>query len=220
MTQMPPWTYSQLESFETCPRKFYHLKVARDVVEPPSPHAEWGTRVHTALENYVKAGTPLPEGMTQWNDIIGKIAKLTGEKHCEMKMALDKNFQPADWKQSWTRGIADLTVLYGSNAATIDYKTGKRKPSEQLDLYAAYTFAYYPKVERVTTMFVWLKERRVDKKQVHRDELPVIWQSFLPRVAKLESAYERESWPERPSGLCKAYCPIYTCKFNGQRGRR
>jgi len=26
----------------------------------------------------------------------------------------------------------------------MDYKTGKRKPSEQLDLYAAYVFHYYP----------------------------------------------------------------------------
>lgn len=219
MTQMPPWTYSQLESFETCPRKHYHLKVARDVVEPPGPHAEWGTRVHTAMENYIKEGTPLPEGMTQWDGILGKISSIKGDKHCEMKMALDKHFQPAEWKQSWTRGIADLTVLNGDKAATMDYKTGKRKPSEQLDLYAAYTFAYYPQVQQVTTMFIWLKERKVDKKVVQRDEVPMIWQGFLPRVARLERAFETGKWPARPSGLCKAWCAVKTCEFNGQRGK-
>lgn len=29
------WTYSHLEAFETCPRKFYHTKVLHDVDEPP-----------------------------------------------------------------------------------------------------------------------------------------------------------------------------------------
>lgn len=131
---MPPWTYSQLDSFETCPRKFYHLKVARDIVEPPSPHAEWGTRVHTAFEEWIKNGSPLPEGMTQWQSLAEKLAKLPGEKLCEQKMALDKNFQPTDWKTSWTRGIADLLVIHKDRAVVADYKTGKRKPTEQLDL--------------------------------------------------------------------------------------
>ena len=217
--QMPPWTYSQLDSFETCPRKFYHLKVARDIVEPPSPHAEWGTRVHTAFEEWIKNGSPLPEGMTQWQSLAEKLAKLPGEKLCEQKMALDKNFQPTDWKTSWTRGIADLLVVHKDRAVVADYKTGKRKPTEQLDLYAAYIFAHYPQVKVVTTAFVWLKDRKIDKKEVTRDEVPVVWSGFLPRVRKLESAYERDSWPERPSGLCRAYCPVYACKFNGKRGK-
>lgn len=217
--QMPPWTYSQLDSFETCPRKFYHLKVVRDIVEPPSPHAEWGARVHTAFEEWIKNGSPLPEGMTQWQSLAEKLAKLPGEKLCEQKMALDRNFQPTDWKTSWTRGIADLLVVHKDRAVVADYKTGKRKPTEQLDLYAAYTFAHYPQVKVVTTAFVWLKDRKIDKKEVTRDEAPIVWSGFLPRVRKLESAYERDSWPERPSGLCRAWCPVTACKFNGQKGK-
>ena len=217
--QMPPWTYSQLDSFETCPRKFWHLKVARDIVEPPSPHAEWGTRVHTAFEDWIKNGSPLPEGMTQWQSLAEKLAKLPGEKLCEQKMALDKNFRPTDWKTSWTRGVADLLVVHKDRAVVADYKTGKRKPTEQLDLYAAYTFAHYPQVKVVTTAFVWLKDRKIDKKEVTRGEVPIVWSGFLPRVRKLESAYERDSWPERPSGLCRAHCPVTTCKFNGKRGK-
>jgi hypothetical protein len=533
MTQMPPWTYSQLDSFETCPKKFYHLKVVRDITEEQGPHAEWGTRVHTAFEDFIAKGDPLPDGMTQWQPLADKLARLPGERFPEFKFSLDKNFQPADWKNSWSRGIADLLVVKGSKAVVADYKglpldtwlptptgwttmgavavgdtlfsesgeqctvigksevkhlpcyritfddtstvtcdeehlwklsggevvnvralrkndriavasplalpdvelpldpyvlglwiadgkhssgeiskpdaevwaevqrrgydvnmatggskacptrtvkgirgtlaaigllgvqkkripgaylragyqqrldllrglmdgdgsvnptrkqcvysttnsdlasdicellrslgqrplrsevlahgfgkyvtafpvsfrpiginpfllprkrdrvgswgpglsavrrvvsvesvpsvptqcikvdspdhtflctvnmvpthnTGKRKPSEQLDLYAAYTFAYQPQVEVVTTAFIWLKEKRIDKAERRREDLPDIWQKLMPRVRKLESAYERESWPERPSGLCKAYCPVTTCKFNG-KGRR
>lgn len=210
----PPWTYSQLDAFETCPRKFYHTKVKRDVVEPPSVHAEWGTRVHTALENYFVSGEPLPDGMTQWKSLLDKLAALPGEKHTEYKYALNRNFEPTDWKQSWTRGVADLVVIYKDKAAVLDYKTGKRKPAEQLDLYAAYVFAHHPSIEQVTTGFVWLKDKRIDWKPIHKNDLSTVWQSFLPRVARLESAYERDRWPARTSGLCNGWCPVVSCEFN------
>jgi PD-(D/E)XK nuclease superfamily len=214
---MPAWTYSQLDSFESCPKKFYHLKVVRDVVEPPSVHTEWGTKVHTAFEDFINKGDPLPEGMTQWQSLANKLAKLPGQKLTEVKFAIDANFQPAQWKTSWSRGIADLLVIHGEKAAVMDYKTGKRKPTEQLDLYANYVFHHYPQVNKVTTGFVWLKERRIDWKPLDRTSLPVTWQSLLPRVRKLESAYERDSWPARPSGLCNGWCPVTSCSFNRPR---
>jgi hypothetical protein len=214
---MPAWTYSQLDSFESCPKKFYHLKVIRDIVEPPTEHTVWGTKVHTAFENFILHGELLPEGMTQWQPIANKIAKLGGEKHAELKFAIDKNFQPADWDNAWSRGIADLVVINGKNAVVMDYKTGKRKPTEQLDLYAAYVFHYYPEVQEVTTVFVWLKEKKLDKKKVMRKELADVWQGLLPRAIRLERAYDKEEWPARSSGLCKAWCPVITCSFNGKR---
>ena len=99
----------------------------------------------------------------------------------------------------------------------LDYKTGKRKPSEQLDLYAAYIFAHYPEVEDVKTIFVWLKEQKTDKKRFNRDELPIIWREFIPKVARLESAYNRDSWPAKPSGLCNGWCPVKTCQHYKER---
>lgn len=187
-SDMPAWTYSRLESFETCPRKFYHLKVIKDVVEPPSVHADWGTRVHTALEDFVKHGVVLPEGMTQWEPLALKIARLPGDKLPEYQFALDRDFSPVDWGQAWTRGIADLLVLNGDKAAVMDYKTGKRKPSEQLQLYAAYTFATFPEVQQVTTAFVWLKDRKIDKAALSRANAAGVWRELVPRVRRLEHA--------------------------------
>lgn len=214
---MPPWTYSQLESFESCPRKFYHLKVARDVVEPPTIHTQWGTEVHTAMENRILHGTPLPEGMTQWEPIASKIQALPGIKLTEEKFAIDRNFQPTDWSTAWSRGIADLTVLNRRVGAVADYKTGKRKPTEQLDLYAAYVFAYHPQIEKVNTAFIWLKEKKTDTNTIRRDELPALWRSFLPRTIRLEDAYQRDKWPAKPSGLCNGWCPCTGCEYNKRK---
>ena len=210
---MPAWTYSQIDSFESCPRKYFHLKVLRDIKEPPTEATIWGEKVHTAMEYRIKEGTPLPEGMTQWEGIAAKFEALPGDKHCELQMAVDKNFQPAEWGNAWSRGIADLLVIHGDQAGIFDYKTGKRKLTEQLQLYAGYTFAKYPQVNYVTTGFVWMRDKKIDKAKFHRDEVPAIWREFLPRVRKLESAYERDAWPCRPSGLCRGWCPVKTCEF-------
>jgi hypothetical protein len=213
-----PWTYSHLDQHEQCPRRFYEVKIAKRFIEPPSEHIKWGNEVHTAFEKRVLDHMPLPDGMKQWEAIAAKLAALPGQKFAEKKMALNKAFQPCDYWQSWTRGQPDLLVVNSRKAAVVDYKTGKRKPSEQLDLYALYVFSYYPDVEYVDTAFVWLKEKRIDRKTIVRSEIPNTWQSFLPRVAKLESAYERESWPAKPSGLCKGWCPVTNCEHFRTKG--
>jgi len=88
---MQAWTYSHLDKFETCPKQFYHGNVARDYVSQPTEATKWGERVHTAFENWINEGTPLPEGMTQWQPIADKIAAMPGEKNAEGKIAIDRN---------------------------------------------------------------------------------------------------------------------------------
>jgi hypothetical protein len=208
------WTFSRLESFESCPKKFYHLTVVKDVVEPPSDAIKWGHLVHTAFENLIKDGTPLPDTMQHWSGIAAKLLQLKGEKLTEQPMALTKAFQPAEWGNAWTRGIADLLVIDGDTATVIDYKTGKRKPTEQLALYAAYVFAAYSGIKTVKTAFIWLKEKKIDKEVFSREQLPEIWQSFLPRVRRLEIAYEKGAWAPKPSGLCRGWCAVKQCEHN------
>ena len=207
------WTYSTLELFESCPSKFFHLRVARDFKDKPYEHRQWGQEVDQALEQRVLNGTPLPDGMQQWEGIMSKIAGLPGEKYPQIKLAVSESFGKAPWAASWSRGQLDLLVVNGNTATALDYKTGKRKPSEQLQLYAGYTFSNYPKVEVVQTAFVWLKDRKLDRANFQREQVSDIWGEFVPRVARLQAAYKHEKWPERPSGLCRGWCPVTSCKF-------
>lgn len=210
---IPAWTFSQLEKFQNCPRQYYHVRVLRDVIEPPTEATKWGEKVHLAMEHRIQDGTELPDGMKQWEPLAKKLEQLPGQKYCEVKMSVDKNFQPSGWSNAWSRGIADLLVVNGTKAVNLDYKTGKRKLTHQLMLYAGYTFAMYPQVNEVETGFVWMKDKKIDKEKFERDQIPVIWNTFLPVVRKLESAYERDAWPCRPSGLCRGWCPVKQCEF-------
>src|SRR5580765_7051056 len=211
---MKPWSYSNLEKFENCPRQFHEVKVLKSVVEPESEHQLWGKRVHTAFEDCIKSGgkVPLPEGMKHWQSIVDKVLAMEGAQiFTEVEVALDGNLRPAEWDNCWTRGVIDVLVLGETSALVIDWKTGKRKPTEQLKLYAAYVFALYPRIKIVHAALVWLQEKRIDKETIKRSESYNIWQGFIERVARLRSAYQRDSWPERPSGLCKNHCPIRSC---------
>jgi hypothetical protein len=217
---MKPWSYSTLEKYELCPRQFHDLKVVRTVIEPTNEHQLWGKEVHTAFEECIKSNgaLPMPEKMKLWQPMVDKVLAMKGAQvYTEMEVALDENFQPADWEDCWTRGVIDVLIVGKTSAVIIDWKTGKRKPTEQLKLYAAYVFAMYPNVQEVHTALVWLQSKRIDKETIERREVPFIWQGFIERAERLRSAYERDSWPETPNGLCAKWCPITRCKYNGRR---
>lgn len=214
---MNAWTFSSLEKYQTCPKQFYHVRVIKDVKEPPSEHTIWGEKVHQAFEDFIKSDKFLPKEMSIWEGFLAKVKRLKGEKHTEIKLAVDKNFQPCDWDTSWSRGIVDLLCVNGDTAVVMDYKTGKRKPSDQLSLYAAYVFAHYPSVQKVSTAFVWLKDRKIDRNIFTRDDIASIWQQFLPTVRKIEVSHETNKWPAKPSGLCRQWCHVLDCEHNGRK---
>lgn len=218
MATTPPWSHSTLTSFETCPRRYYQTKVTREIKEPQTEATIWGNTVHQALENRAKSGQPLPEAIKSYEPLVDKIIAREGRRLVEEKMAIDSNFAPADWGKSWARGIVDLGIVDTKKAYLFDWKTGKRKAdSDQLKLMGLLAMHTYPWVEEVKTGFVWLKDNKIDQEVFTREQIPVLWMDFLPRVQRMENAYSKDRWEPKPSGLCKAWCPCTGCEFNGRR---
>ena len=57
---MVQWSYSSINLFKQCPKKYYHLRVAKDIKESTSEAMLYGSRVHKIAEEYVRDGTPIP----------------------------------------------------------------------------------------------------------------------------------------------------------------
>lgn len=221
---MPPWSYSGLTSFETCPKRYYHIKVAKDVTDAPGEAARWGSAVHKHLEDRVRDGIPLPPIIAGYEALVAPVINSSGTKLVEQQFAVTSGLQPANWTASdaWCRGIVDLGVLSSTktSAVLLDWKTGKRKPdNDQLMLFAGLAFSHYASLKTVQTGFVWLKENKIDKKTFTREDVPVIWQQFVPRVKRMERAYQTDTFPPKPSGLCRNYCPVpnNVCQFSGKK---
>ena len=218
------WSYSALTSFETCPRRHYLTRIAKKVVEPESEAIKWGNRVHAAMEAYLLFGTDLPAGMEQFAALAGKIKAKGAEPdasiEAERKVCLNDSYKPVTYfaKDAWVRGVLDLSVKKRSKLFVGDWKTGKPKPaSDQLKLFAALAMETDPEVEEVVTAFIWLQPGTLTIDRFTREDLPGIWQEFIPRVARLQHAVTADKFPPRPSGLCRNWCPVgkHNCDYCG-----
>jgi hypothetical protein len=70
-------------------------------------------------------------------------------------------------------------------------------------------------VVAVEGAYYWAKEKRFDPNRIHRDYMKVLWSKFLPRVERFEEAFKKDEFPAKENGLCKKWCKVKSCPFNG-----
>lgn len=208
------WSFSVLSVFETCRKKYYHLKVLKDAKDGDSEAAREGKEVHVAMHKRVLQGVALPVPLRQHEKIAARFANAKGQKFGEMKMCLNNNFEPVDWfaKDAWVRAIVDLLIVNGDTATIIDWKTGKIKLDwTQLRLAAAVLARLMPEINNFKLVFVWLRDSKISTESITRSELKsVVWMDLLPRVKEIEIAKQTTDFPASESGLC-GWCPVTQC---------
>lgn len=216
-----PWSPSGLKGFETCARQFHALRVTKTATDTPGAAAQFGVYGHKAFEDAVRDGTPLPVDLKNYGPNIDRIRALPGEKFAELKLAVREDWTPTgfDEPDAWHRGIIDLLVLDGARAGIIDYKFGKpHRDMSQLLANATTVFAAHPAVKVIDTRYWWIaKGGHTTPLRVHRGDLPAVQAKFRSRVARIDTAFARDIWPPTPSGLCKNYCTVFSCEFNGRK---
>jgi hypothetical protein len=220
---MPAWSYSSIKTFDQCAKKYFHLKVVKDVKDEPGEAADYGTAVHEAAELFIKDGTPIPEKFAFMRPIVEPLAKKKGTKATEIKLGVTSDMKPCGFfdKNVWYRGIADLLILNGSEAWLIDYKTGKNAKyadMKQLDLLAGAIFIHYPEVETIKSALLYVVSQEMPRKIHHRQHLPTYMGVFDTQLDQLEAAMEHGVWNANPSGLC-GWCPVETCEHWRPRRR-
>jgi hypothetical protein len=209
MASVVPWSWSSLQSFETCPRRHYLTKISKEVVEPTTAALAEGRAVHKALENGVN-GQPMTGFYQKYKPLVDKVRAASGAKYAEIKFGVTKNFHRTGFfdKDVWARGVLDVAVVGPKTGVVLDWKSGKPKvDSDQLKLFSAAGFGMYPFLQKIKAGYVWLEHDRIDTETYVREDVPEIWGEFIPRVRRMEIALERNDWPVKPSGLC-GWCPV------------
>lgn len=207
------WSYSALTEFENCPKKYYHLRVIKDVKDEDNQWSGEGKQVHEALYKRVVDGTPLPLNLRMYEPMAAKFADAPGDKYGEMKFALTREFQPTEFfaNDVYIRAIIDLLIVRGKHAIIVDWKTGKVKDDfTQINMSAAVLSQFMPELETFTVAYVWLKSRNVSQATMRRSDMPSVWGDLLPRATRIEEARSTTTFSAKPSGLC-AYCPVKAC---------
>jgi hypothetical protein len=220
---MPAWSYSSIKTFDQCPKKYFHLKVAKDVKDEAGEAADYGTAVHEAAELFITQGTPIPEKFAFMRPIVEPLARKRGDKLAEIKLGVTEELQPCGFfaKDVWYRGIADLLIVNGSKAWLVDYKTGKNAKYadiKQLDLLAGAIFIHYPEVETINSALLYVVSHEMPRKIHHRQHLLSYMNVFETQLDRLEAAMDNGVWNPNPSGLC-GWCPVETCEHWRPRRR-
>lgn len=216
------WSYSALEAYETCPKRFWHLNVAKDIKEEKSEAQMEGIQVHKAIEDFIMRGKPLPVGLVHMEKVYAPYRAaclaLPGSVYGEQKLAITAEYVPTGWfaDDVWFRTILDLMVVGDKHAVVVDHKTGKTKNDmTQLELMAAVGFLIRPQLEVIDAAYVWTKSGKVTGKRIHAEDCIDIWSNILPRVERLQEAHRKTEFPPTHSGLCKRYCPVTSCPYHG-----
>lgn len=215
------WSYSSISLFQQCPRKYYRLRVKKDIVEPPAVHLDYGKEVHKAAEDYVCNDKSLDPRYAFIKPTLDALKSLPGMKLCEYEMGLTKEFQPCGFfdKEVWFRGIADLLILDGDHAHLVDYKTGKSSQyadTKQLELLALLVFKHFPHIKTIKAGLVFVVAEDLVKAAFSDDVQEQAWSKWLPEIQRLEKALETDVWNARPNFTCRKFCPVLDCEHNGK----
>lgn len=217
------FSFSALTMYEQCPKKYFHIYVAKDAKDEDSSWAQDGKDIHEAMKARVMKGTPLPLPMRHMEVIAKRFADIPGEKHAEMKLAINRKFEPVDYfaPDVYVRVVIDLAIIQPLNATekkalVIDWKTGKVKPDEitQNALNCAVLSRWMPEVGLFKPLYVWLAAKTITPNPPKTFTLSMfqnkVWNDILPRANAIEEARKTTDFPAKESKLC-AYCPVRQC---------
>jgi hypothetical protein len=221
------FTYSKLKSFEQCPLQ--HKWVTLDKtpgMEPSGDAIDYGNRVHAIFKTALQDNMAIARTMKHLQYWVDWVKTLPGELYVENKWGLDKEYQPVDFftNQAWMRFIADVAVVGDRVGWLIDWKTGKRiEEPLQLWLGALCMFQYFPQLEIIDSMFVWLKEDNGDNSDecisaetIKRSDVSEIWDQLLPRITEYEATINTGIFHPRPGFHCR-WCRVSTCQHFGAK---
>lgn len=218
------WSWSRLKNWRVCPKRHYHVDLAKDFVEVEGEQLKWGNQLHEAMARYIERGVPLPKTMERYEAAAKQIVQhkdAGADVRVELKLAMDDQYRPTQWFDgaTWFRGVVDVMYLapHTRTAAALDWKTGKIEPSyEQLALNAALIFAHYgDDVDTVITQYQWLAYDDDTTETIDRDKVAKTLASLMPEVKQMEEAARTVTYPPKPNRLCKSYCPVTSCPHHG-----
>jgi RecB family exonuclease len=214
------FSYSRLKAFEDCPRRYHETMVLKKWQEQ-SDLLDEGDRVHKALAKALMDGTPLPLKYRLYQRWVDLIDRTKGELlvEDEARWAINRDFAPVPWfaPDTWARAIADAVKYDPPELHIVDWKTGKSRNVDpvQLVLTSLMALLHFPEIQLVKSYFVWLNEGRATAQMINREEAPELWAAIVSRVKRLEKASEANEFPPIPGNFCDKWCPCRSCEHNG-----
>ncbi|HEY3473255.1 MAG TPA: PD-(D/E)XK nuclease family protein [Anaerolineales bacterium] len=166
MTEKPifRWSFSQWESYNSCPARWKYRSVLKMPSSPPGPAAARGIEMHSECDDYImgrREQRPLIVA-PRYTEILNSFRDHeNGDRHCELRLAMDENWSIVGPREPGAALIAVLDAVRVTNDKVVhigEWKSGKPKDThgDQRKMYATFGLAkwYYAEEVRVTTYYL------------------------------------------------------------------
>jgi RecB family exonuclease len=234
--QIKSWSFSRLSEFEQCAYRT-KLKIIDKIPEPERPlkpgqteHAnDRGTRIHEAIENFIRGKGAFPPEAIKFKDEINSLANrfAKGSVSLEGEWGFDANWAPCQYNKAWCKVKCDAVIhLSKKHIVVVDYKTGRKfgneiKHGEQVQLYALAASILFPDVETIDVELWYLDQDDL----THESKPAARWMKalklFTNRGNKMLN--ETEFKPNPNVYSCK-YCPykeeVCTYAYKDKQGEQ
>lgn len=226
-------TYSSISTYITCPKMFYAKYVSKEVKFEPTPATEFGTMLHLKVENYLSKGMVDTDNSESFyadinhhfncaKNFIDQYISRASSYLVEHEFNVGHDLSPLPWssKNGLFRTKLDLLMINQSGVAIIaDWKTGKfdkRYFTKQQLLWATVpVFSTLVDLNKIYLRYVFTANGHLEKGIVERNQVYDIANEIARISNDIWVSYNNEEWMPRKNGLCKAHCPVLSCRHNG-----
>lgn len=217
--ELPIGTFTNFNAFENCPHKFFKTYVLKAIPYVESPEMKWGNDVHSAMENRIGKGTPLPENMQQAEPVAAMCASMPPSftVRVEYRLAMTAQGQPCGWagQGCWFRGKLDYIAMPPAldGAWMLDWKTGNvREDPLELETGALLLRVNHQSIAHIEGEYFWMKAGQKGFRYTLNDPSSTFaW--LQSRRAEMEKYHAAGDWPKRKNPLC-GWCGVVSCEFN------
>jgi len=222
--KLPIGSYSFYNQFENCPHKAFQLYVAKAIPYVETPEMKWGNDVHSAVENRIKRGSPLPDTMRAAEQAAAEFHKMATMLpfFTEYQLAMTDKGQPCDyWADNvFFRGKLDFVLMNTARsfAWMVDWKTGNvREDAFELETGALLLQVNWPDLAEIKGEYFWMKTGQNGLRYTIKD-FSAIWVRLHNLRAEAESYLRAGEWPKRKTPLC-GWCDVTSCEHNTKHKR-
>lgn len=214
------YSYSMINTFNTCPRKFEAQYITKEIKFKQSEAALWGSDVHKALEDRIKLKKPLGERFKTFERYAQAVENTPGKHEAEKELAYDEDYKLVGWwdKSAFIRGKLDVLTDLTDKAIITDWKTNAKGAATakyqigEMETFSWLTFLLKPEIEKIKTVLVW----------VATPDAPTVWpfdrqhdfnklqDKCLGWIDKIEDAVHQDRFPLKDGPLC-AWCDLTSC---------
>lgn len=220
------WSFSQWESYNTCPAKWKFSKTHPELRKPAGPAAARGTDMHDRVERYIKGEIDITElrfgntamryGQKKPAIISEKFVPMldtfrnhpNGERHTELKLGFDDDFTLCGGigGRPWLIMVLDAVKGQDGIIEIGEWKSGSPKPThaDQRKIYALGGLRKFFGCTEVRATTYYLEDtappERLVVKPSAEEKLRALWKG------RVEEMQNNSVCAPRPGDYCKWMC--------------